>query len=171
MPARSRGPGAVQALHAFSWDRLTSLPPLDRSMDRCDQATPMAQCSQLWSEKTCDRRRDRSGERGLMFVWSQLAGMVCGRSLGWRVYIYYNAEILPHPRGTPGGKPQRLTARAKIARARPDRFWPGEALFDLSVCLCVCLSVVPERRPKFGSALGKSPAQKLWMRFRMALFL
>ena len=60
-------------------------------------------------------------------------------------------QILPHPRGTPGGKPQRLTARAKIARARPDRFWPGEALFDLSVCPSVCLSVVPERRPKFGS--------------------
>ena len=83
----------------------------------------------------------------------------------------FNFLVLPHPRGTPGGKPQRLTARAKIARARPDRFWPGEALFDLSVCVCVCLSVVPERRPKFGSALGKSPAQKLWMRFRMALFL
>ena len=60
-------------------------------------------------------------------------------------------DVLPHPRGTPGGKPQRLTARAKIARARPDRFWPGEALFDLSVCLCVCLCVAPERRPKFGS--------------------
>ena len=50
-------------------------------------------------------------------------------------------EILPHPRGTPGGKPQRLTARAKIARARPDRFWPGEALFDLSVRVSVCPSV------------------------------
>ena len=47
-------------------------------------------------------------------------------------------SLLPHPRGTPGGKPQRLTARAKIARARPDRFWPGEALFDLSVCPSVC---------------------------------
>ena len=96
------------------------------------------------------------------------------RDPGYRhVVVFHSYElipisyILPHPRGTPGGKPQRLTARAKIARARPDRFWPGEALFDLSVCPCV----VPERRPKFGSALGKSPAQKLWLRFRMALFL
>ena len=35
----------------------------------------------------------------------------------------------------------------------------------------VCVSVVPERRPKFGSALGKSPAQKLWMRFRLAIYV
>ena len=54
--------------------------------------------------------------------------------------------ILPHPRGTPGGKPLRLTARVKIARARPDRFWPAEPFFAVSVCLCVCpciQSVVP----------------------------
>ena len=49
-------------------------------------------------------------------------------------------KILPHPRGTPGGKPQRLTARAKIARARLERFWPGEAIFELSVYrVCVCV--------------------------------
>ena len=57
----------------------------------------------------------------------------------------------------PGGKPQILTARAKIARARLDRFWPGESLFDLSVCVSVCPSVCPsgpERRPKFGSKSG-----------------
>ena len=47
--------------------------------------------------------------------------------------------------------------RENIARARPDKFWPGEALFDLSVCVCVCVSD-PERRPKFGSAFGKSPS-------------
>ena len=133
MPARSRGPGAVQALHAFSWDRLTSLPPLDRSMDRCDQATPMAQCSQLWSEKTCDRRRDRSGERGVMFVWSQLAGMVCGRSLGWRVYIYYNAEIRRlDPERTNAVAPQPLMARARASNGlrrpvqRTASRWRGE---------------------------------------------
>ena len=52
-----------------------------------------------------------------MFVWSQLAGMVCGRSLGWRVYIYYNAEIRRlDPERTNAVAPQPLMARA---RARP----------------------------------------------------
>ena len=44
----------------------------------------------------------------------------------------------PTPVGTPGGKPQSYTARAKIAHARLDRFWPGWSLFsifDLSVCV------------------------------------
>ena len=65
------------------------------------------------------------------------------------------AVILPHPR-SPGGKPQRLTARVKIASARP--YFPqprfaGGANFRF-VCVSVCLSVVPERRPKFGSKSG-----------------
>ena len=44
----------------------------------------------------------------------------------------------PTPVGTPGGKPQRLTARAKIARARLDRFWPGR---HFSICVSDCPSV------------------------------
>ena len=64
-------------------------------------------------------------------------------------------RILPHPR-SPGGKPQRLTARVKIASARP--YFPqprfaGGANFRF-VCVCVCPSVRPERRPKFGSKSG-----------------
>ena len=35
--------------------------------------------------------------------------------------------------GKPGGKPLRLTASVKIARARPDRFWPAYPF------LCVCV--------------------------------
>ena len=42
-------------------------------------------------------------------------------------------EFFPTPVGTPGGKPQRLTARAKIARARLDRVLAGGATF-LFVC-------------------------------------
>ena len=49
-------------------------------------------------------------------------------------------EFFPTPVGTPGGKPLRLTARVKIARARPDRFWPAEPFFCVSVCVCVCVS-------------------------------
>ena len=56
--------------------------------------------------------------------------------------------FFPTPVGTPGGKPLRLTARVKIARARPDRFWPAEPFF----CVSVCPSVYPVCRPKFGSA-------------------
>jgi hypothetical protein len=37
--------------------------------------------------------------------------------------------FFPTPVGTPGGKPLRLTARVKIARARPDRFWPADPFF------------------------------------------
>ena len=52
--------------------------------------------------------------------------------------------ILPHPR-SPGGKPQRLTARVKIARAPVFPFshslvLPAGPISDLSVCLCVCRS-------------------------------
>jgi len=50
-------------------------------------------------------------------------------------------EFFPTPVGTPGGKPLRLTARVKIARARPDRFWPADPFFGASVCLSVCVSV------------------------------
>ena len=57
----------------------------------------------------------------------------------------------PYPGGTPGGKPQRLTARAKIARARLDRFWPGESLFDLSVCVSVT-PCVPSVCPSAGQS-------------------
>ena len=57
--------------------------------------------------------------------------------------------FFPTPVGTPGGKPLRLTARVKIARARPDRFWPADPFFCVSVCLSVCRPVC---RPKFGSA-------------------
>ena len=55
-------------------------------------------------------------------------------------------EILPHPRCklvTPGGKPQRLTARAKKVRALLDRFWPVEPFFCVSTSVCV--SVCPSR--------------------------
>jgi len=38
-------------------------------------------------------------------------------------------QFFPTPVGTPGGKPLRLTARVKIARARPDRFWPADPFF------------------------------------------
>ena len=67
-------------------------------------------------------------------------------------------HVLPHPR-SPGGKPQRLTARVKIASARP--YFPsasfcrrGQFPICLSVSPCVCPSVRPERRPKFGSKSG-----------------
>ena len=56
------------------------------------------------------------------------------------------SSFFPTPVGTPGGKPLRLTARVKIARARPDRFWPAKPFFGVSVCVSVCLwiqSVVP----------------------------
>ena len=54
--------------------------------------------------------------------------------------------ILPHPR-SPGGKPQRLTARVKIASARP--YFPqprfaGGANFRF-VRVSVCVSVCPAR--------------------------
>ena len=62
-------------------------------------------------------------------------------------------EILPHPR-SPGGKPQRLTARVKIASAPvfPTASFCRRGQFP--ICLSVCVSVVPERRPKFGSKSG-----------------
>jgi len=47
----------------------------------------------------------------------------------------YKLAFFPTPVGTPGGKPLRLTASVKIARARPDRF--GRYPF---FCLCVCPS-------------------------------
>ena len=68
--------------------------------------------------------------------------------------LYHRQQFFPTPVGTPGGKPLRLTARVKIARARPDRFWPAEPFSCVSVCPCVD----PVCRPKFGSALGKSPS-------------
>jgi hypothetical protein len=57
-----------------------------------------------------------------------------------RVYLYSGykcIEFFPTPVGTPGGKPLRLTARGKIARARPARFWPADPFLRVSVCLCV----------------------------------
>ena len=42
------------------------------------------------------------------------------------------SKFFPTPVGTPGGKPLRLTARVKIARARPDRFWPAEPFFRIT---------------------------------------
>ena len=59
---------------------------------------------------------------------------------------------LSSPPRSPGGKPQRLTARVKIARAPvfPTASFCRRAIFGFAF-LCVCVSVVPERRPKFGS--------------------
>ena len=71
-------------------------------------------------------------------------------------------ESFPTPveHRSPGGKPQRLTARAKIARARPDRFWPGEALFDLSVCVCEFQNRTTQNS---GAQAGASPGGRAYM--------
>ena len=78
------------------------------------------------------------------------------RFAGTRLIGHITRTILPHPR-SPGGKPQRLTARVKIASARP--YFPqprfaGGANFRF-VCLSVCPSVRgPVRRSKFGRKSG-----------------
>ena len=69
----------------------------------------------------------------------------------------FSCKILPHPRWNTGREASEIN-RVKIARARPDRFWPAKPFFGVSVCLSVCLCVDPVCRPKFGSALGKSPS-------------
>jgi hypothetical protein len=55
----------------------------------------------------------------------------------WRALRPYATKFFPTPVGTPGGKPLRLTARVKIARARPDRFWPAVPFFCVSVRVSV----------------------------------
>ena len=74
---------------------------------------------------------------------------------------FLRSLILPHPR-SPGGKPQRLTARVKIASARP--YFPqprfaGGANFRF-VCLSVCLSVC-----------GARATSQIWEQKRCSLLL
>ena len=61
------------------------------------------------------------------------------------VWTYFGAVFFPTPVGTPGGKPLRLTARVKIARARPDRFWPAEPFFRDT--LVITTTGLPPPRP------------------------
>jgi hypothetical protein len=68
-----------------------------------------------------------------------------------RVVCINMNEFFPTPVGTPGGKPLRLTARVKIARARPDRFWPARPFFRVCVCVSVCLSVCQSVVPNLDS--------------------
>ena len=73
-----------------------------------------------------------------------------GRGLGTR--FSFRLSILPHPR-SPGGKPQRLTARIKIARAPvfPTASFSRRGQFPI----CPSVRVVTERRPKFGSKAAR----------------
>ena len=57
----------------------------------------------------------------------------------------------PQPTREPWWSRAVVPARGGPTPLPFNRFWPGEALFDLSVCPSVCVSVTPERRPKFGS--------------------
>ena len=79
------------------------------------------------------------------------------------------APILPHPR-SPGGKPQRLTARVKIASARPyfpqPRFAGGAnfRFVRVSVRLCVrvwCQSDVPNLGAKARALLLRTTASQI----------
>ena len=70
------------------------------------------------------------------FPWCA-CGMTWFLRHGHRVHnltfdLTFTARFFPTPVGTPGGKPLRLTARVKIARARPDRFWPAEPFFRIT---------------------------------------